>query len=257
LNICGWPRIVQLNNHTKMKFYYENTKHKLGMQIWGDRGSFYELHELLSRCWDCADDVMSRAENCSYIGVVAYFCYTVRHAFMGDRLVKLDGKSINIWGDEMILLFEKEQKRFEVGVEFSWPQMLFIMASWWECLRRRECPAALLPVMREFAENIERLLQQRSKLQYPKLEPYVRGAIYAANPYLMHTMEHINIDYLQRTKMCKPSLDWLAEKMECSSFGTWQYEGYMATLRKYAKKLGCQVEDLEESVDEAVYDIEL
>lgn len=52
-------------------------------------------------------------------------------------------------------------------------------------------------------------------------------------------------------------MDWLADKMECSSFGSWRYEEYMATLRKHAKKLGCQIEELKEQVDESVYDIEL
>lgn len=118
-----------------MKFTFLNTKHKLGMQIWGDRDSFHELYELVSECWECADDVMTRAGECSYIGVFSYFCYTVRHTFMGDRLVKLDGKPVMGWSDGMLDLFEEEQDRFEVGMEFSWPQMLFIMASWWECLK--------------------------------------------------------------------------------------------------------------------------
>lgn len=245
-------------NIAQVHFRFQNTKHKLGMQIWGDRESFHELHELVSECWDCEElGSMSRAEECSYIGVISYFCYTVRHAFMGDRLVKMDGKPVKAWSDEMFQLFEEEQERFQVGMEFSWPQMLFIMASWWECLKRQECPMRVLPIMREFTENIERLLQERSKQQYPKLEPYVHGAIYAANPYLMHTMEHINVEYLRWTRIGRPSLDWLAGKMQCSAFGTWQYEDYMSTLKKHAKRLGCPVEELKEQVDETVYDIEL
>jgi len=240
-----------------MNFNFENTKHKLGMQIWGSRQSFHDLHELLNECWDCAEDVMSRAEECSYIGVIGYFSYTVRHAFMGDRLVKLDGKPLKKWGDEMFHLFENEQEHFEVGMDFSWPQMLFIMASWWECLRNQECPMHILPVIREFTGNIELLLQQRSKQQYPKLKPYVHGAIYAANPYLMHTMECINVEYLQQTRIGRPSLDWLARKMECSSFGSWQYEHHMATLRKYAKKLDCPIEEMRMQVDDSIYDTEL
>ena len=82
------------NKLQPLHFRFENTKHKLGVRIWGDRRSFHELHELLSECWDCEKADMSRAEGCSYIGVISYFSYEVRHAFMGDRLVTLDGKPV-------------------------------------------------------------------------------------------------------------------------------------------------------------------
>jgi len=238
-------------------FTFENTPHRLGMRILGDRNSFYELHEMLNECWTCEDDVMSQVESCSYIGVISYFSYEVRHTFMGGRLVWLDGKAVTVWDDQMFRLFEKEQNRFVVGLDLSWPQMLFIMASWWECLKRQECPTGMLPIMRQYTENIESLLLQRSKLQYPAIEPYIHGAIYSANPYLMHTMEHINVDYLQRSRYCKVSLSRLAEMMKCAAYGTWEYEYYINGLKKHAKRLGCAVEDLEERVDESVYDMKL
>ena len=33
----------------------------------------------------------------------------------------------------------------------------------------------------------------------------------------------------------------LAEKMECSAFGNWQYDRFLSWLKKEAKKLGCGV----------------
>lgn len=238
-------------------FRFNNTPHKLGMQIWGDRLSFHKLHEMVGQCWDCGAIEMTRAQECSYIGVVGYFSYTIRHAFMGHRLVKLDGKPLKSWRDEVFELFERESDRFEVGMEFSWPQMLFIMAAWWECLKHRECPAGVLPIMLEFTQNIEHLLQERSKLQYPSIEPYIHGAIYAANPYLMHTMEHINVPYLRKSRYSRVSLTTLAELMQCSAYGTWDYNYHLDNLRKNAKRLGCGIEDLEERVDESVYDTAL
>lgn len=52
-------------NLQPLRFRFENTKHKLGVRIWGDRRSFHELHELLGECWDCENADMSRAEGCS------------------------------------------------------------------------------------------------------------------------------------------------------------------------------------------------
>lgn len=245
------------NKMLEPQFRFEYTKHKLGVRIWGDRRSFHELYELLSKCWDCEDTDMSRAEECSYIGVISYFCYEVRHVFMGDRLVLLDGKPVKEWSDGLFQLFEDETERFKVGMELPWPHMLFILASWWECLKHQECPMRVIGIMREFTKEIEKLLQQRSKTQYPRIEPYLHGAIYAANPYLMHFMEYINSEYLHWSTICRTSLCSLADEMECAAYGTYRYNGYMSTLKKHAKKLGYPIEELRVQVSDSVYDIEL
>ena len=100
------------NNVREPKIRFDHTKHNLGVRLWGDRRSFHELHEMLGECWDCENPDMSRAGGCSYIGVISYFSYEVRHAFMGDRLVLLDGNPVKEWSDEMFQLFEKEMERF-------------------------------------------------------------------------------------------------------------------------------------------------
>lgn len=81
--------------------------------------------------------------------------------------------------------------------------------------------------------------------------------LYAANPYLMHFMEHINVDYLLWSRTSKISLRQLADMMASASFGSFWYDDYMKNLKNNAKKLGCAIEELQEQVDESVYDIEL
>ena len=157
----------------------------------------------------------------------------------------------------MFQLFEKEMERFEVGMELSWPHMLFIMASWWECLRHQDCPMRVVGIIREFTENIEQLLLQRSKAQYPRIKPYLHGAIYAANPYLMHFMEHINYEVLRWATFSRVTLNTLADEMACAAFGTYRYEDFMSTLKKQAKKLDCTIEEMRAQGDEWVDEIEL
>ena len=57
--------------------------------------------------------------------------------------------------------------------------------------------------------------------------------------------------------VCLYSVKSLADEMECSAFGNWQYDRYLSWLKKEAKKQGCGVEILREQVDESVYDMEL
>lgn len=148
-------------------------------------------------------------------------------------------------------------ERFEVGMELTWPHILCIMASWWECLRHRECPIQVMGIMREFTEGIDQLLKKRSKTQYPLIEPYVHGAIYSANPYLMQMMEHINVDYLTWSIISKVSLKQLAEAMTCASFGSYEYKDFMSTLKREAKRLNCSIEEIRVHADDYVYAIEL
>ena len=70
-------------------------------------------------------------------------------------------------------------------------------------------------------------------------------------------MEHINVQYLQRSRYGRVPLTYLADLMVCSAFGTWDYNNYLSTLKKHARRLGCNIEDLQEQVDEIVYDIDL
>ncbi len=240
-----------------MQFSFENTKHKLGIKIWGSRKTFHELHELLMECWDCEDAKMSQAEACSYIGVISFFSYEVRHAFMGDRLVKLDGKLVKNWKRETFQLFEEEMDRFEVGMELSWPHILCIMASWWECFKHQDCPVAVVGIMREFTRNIEQLLQMRSKVHYPNIEPYIHGAIYTANPYLMHFMEHTNVNILRLSSICSITVKELAEEMKRVAYGTPPYDKCLNMLKQQAKKLDCPIEEIRPATDEKVYEVEL
>lgn len=237
-----------------MNFRFEDTRHKLGVRISGQRNDFHEFYGMLNECWDCT---MPDADDCSYKGVLTYFAYEVRHTFMGQRLTKLDGIPVKNWDDKVFKLFEEESERFEVGMEISWPQMLMICASWWECLRHKYIPSRIVAVMRYFTDSLDTLLQQRSRIQYAAIEPYLHGAVYAANPYLMLTMEYINVNYLKWAKYGPVSMKNLADMMDFARFGTYRYDSYLSRLKRQAKKLGCAVENLSLDVDDSVYDIEL
>lgn len=241
----------------ELRLKYENTPHKHGIRFWGSIEVFYELHELLVKCWSSADYEESRADECSYIGIMMYLSYEVRHAYMGGRLVRKDGVIIKKWNDELSGQFNAGNKAFEVGMELPWSQVPFIIASWWECIRRKDCPTRILPVLREFTENTEILLQSRSKTQYKYIEPMLHGAIYASNPYLMFAMELVDHKYLKSASYRRMSLNDLADLMNCAVLGTFDYSFHLDSLRKQAKRLGCNIEDMKMNYDDSIYDVKL
>lgn len=248
---------IDKNSELDLRLSYENTPHKHGIRFWGSVESFYELHELLVECWDFCDYEVNRAQECSYIGIMMYLSYEVRHAYMGGRLVKKDGVIIKKWNDDLSGQFNADNKAFQVGMELPWSQVPFVIASWWECIRRKDCPARILPVLREFTENTEILLQLRSKTQYKAIEPLLHGAIYAANPYLMFAMEYVDYKYLRSTTYRRMSLTELANLMKCAVIGTIDYGYHLDILKKQAKRLECNIEDLKMNYDDSIYDVKL
>ena len=70
-------------------------------------------------------------------------------------------------------------------------------------------------------------------------------------------MEHISYEYLRWSTFSRVSLSTLADEISCAVFGTYQYDDYLSTLKKHAKKLDFQIEELCAQVDETVDEIEL
>jgi hypothetical protein len=219
---------------------------KTGVVISGKRKEMMELHELVSQCWDADHIDFTPEEDMSYIGVISYFSYEIRHAFMGDRTIEFDGKytSIDRWSRDMYDKFDNEMERFTVGVKLSWPHILFIMASWWECYRHTKCPVELLPIMRDIEKGITDIIQELEPKNYSYIEPYLHGGIYAANPYLMHAMDRAEDLYKEACYTRRTSMRRLAEFMACSAYGTPEYKNLHKTLERYAKKYGCSVGEL-------------
>lgn len=233
-------------------FTFEATPAKLGIRIMGNRNDFHELHENLWKCWKVEE--MTPEESISYLGIISYFSYEVRKTFMGARIVKMDGKALraNNWNDDTYDLFEKEQSRFQVGVEFSWPQYLFILSSWWECFRQYDCPLNLLHTLKLFENEADHILLN----SYKKIEdvrPYLHGAIYAGHPYLMHVMNEVHANYIEEAYYRRLTMKQLASHMERASVATESYKRFTKHLETTAKKLSCTVAELRADIDDAVY----
>lgn len=224
-------------------FTFKISKDRLGIEIYGERAAFEGLHEVLTGCWYREEE--KKEDVCSYIGVLLFFSYEVRHAFMGNRIVSLDGKLIREWNEESYAMFEREPERYVVGVGLCWPRMLFVLSAWWECCRHIDISSDTLALMREFTSGVENVLQERSAREYRYIEPYIHGAIYSANPYLMHYMEYVTYDYLSWINYSsRMTVKHLARRMETGRYGSYQYEFLLNHLKKSAKKNECDIEDL-------------
>lgn len=76
--------------------------------------------------------------------------------------------------------------------------------------------------------------------------------------YMMHAMVHATHSYLWWAKLGKVTLKTLAEVMECSIYGTYEYDKLLDHLKKSAKRNGCAIEELRfADYDEDLYNLVL
>ena len=231
---------------TKKTYKVELMPDKRGVRIWGDRDVFYKLHDDLCECWgDWENDGFTDEEGMSYKGVIAYFSYEVRHAYQGDRHVKKNGRWVDMHDAETCDQFCDENESFDVGVDFTWPQILFSMAAWWECYRHKDCPTSLLWQMREIEAGVDAMLKKVCNSgEYDLMEPYLHGAIYAANPCLRHVFEQVEYDYYRTSRLKRASMKKLASFFKYAVYNSPEYAELYDTLQRNAAKLGCAIHHL-------------
>jgi hypothetical protein len=223
-------------------FKIEVSQNRDGVVIWGSHDAFYDSEDLLADCWFNNEPNLSDEESISYVGIMAFFSYEMRHAGSAGRLVKFDGVPLKRLENKHFQLLETEASRFELGLELPWTYMFFVLASWWECFRNRECPQEALAILREMTDDVARALKKTSKSHFKRLSPFLYGAIYAADPYIMHTMRCVKseVDY----RFTYP-LRAMAEALEkYAVYNTPEYKDFHTMLDERAAELNCHVADL-------------
>ena len=228
-------------------FKFECTTNRLGVRIWAEVKDFRKLYKLVSDSYPLLDG-MTPAEQSSYLGVITAFAYDLRHTYMGSRLVSGEGKTDDDDPDD--------ESRI-VGVEFSWVDAFFYMAAWKECLMHHSCPSGVLPLMRKIQKGMESVLKKASKTYASELLPYLHGAIYAANPYLIQSMEYVILKSFDSSYSTKATLKELSSVMPCTSYGTEAYKRQMDFLKSEAERLNLPIEELSYDTGDAINDLEL
>jgi hypothetical protein len=105
--------------------------------------------------------------------------------------------------------------------------------------------------------QVEYWLEKAMKVYDPtgarKLAGFIDGGIYEANEYIYHYMRSINMDYVMLGGG-KKAFRQLSGLLKKGVFYTDEYNAYRTFLEKEAKRLGCNVNDMEIDDDEVDYE---
>lgn len=85
------------------------------------------------------------------------------------------------------------------------------------------------------------------------LVPFIEDGLYGANPFLYHYMRSINLDFLQLGGG-KRSFRKLPQLLKRGVFYTDEYKEYQKFLEEEAKRLKCEINDLEINDDHIDYE---
>ncbi|KQK26066.1 hypothetical protein AR438_10825 [Chryseobacterium aquaticum] len=221
--------------------YAVPTKKGLGIEIWGIRDDLEYLYEIISKFWN----------NESFYHIKGYedknklissFSYEIRKASYGSRLTK-DHSHYSI-----------EEIPY-VGFRISWPHIVFSIVALRYNMRMVDSNKADIAMFLQLEYWIELAMENYDSAGTKKLLPYLNGAVNAGNDYLYLFMRHINASFFEMNGG-KNSFRKLADLMRVSIYSSEEYDDLLIFLQSEAKKYNCNIEDLELSDDDKIYEIE-
>lgn len=221
--------------------YAVPTKKGLGIEIWGTRDDLEYLYEVISKYWN----------NESFFNVKGYedknklissFSYEVRKSSYGNRLKRNHSH------------YSFEEIPY-VGFKISWVQIIFSIVALRYNMKMVESNKAEIAIFLHLEYWVERAMENYDPAGAKKLLPFLDNAINSGNEYLYLYMRHINATFFEM-KGGKFAFRKLADLMKVAIFLSDEFKDFFNFLNSEAKKHNCNIEDLELSDDDKIYEIE-
>ncbi|WP_016777558.1 DUF6904 family protein [Anaerophaga thermohalophila] len=215
------------------------TPRGIGIKLWGTHEDLNSFYEVIGKYWGEEKDFnLHGSENRDKL--ISSFSYEVRKAYEGLRLKKKsDHPEI-----EAVEYF---------GTKISWVHILFFLAALKFNMRYSETTRFDIAMLLQVEYWLEKAMKVYDPTGARKLAGFIEGGIYEANEYIYHYMRSINMDFfiLGGGKKAFRQLPRLLNK---AVFYTDEYNAYRTFLEKEAKRLGCNVNDMEIDDDEVDYE---
>jgi len=220
-------------------FYTIPTKKGKGVELWGSYDDLRTLHHVIGKFWN-NETLTGKPSFENRDSLISSFSYEIRKAFEGHREKRVHGH----YSLEPLPHF---------GTHLSWVHVLFSVAALRSNMRFIDVDKLDVALFLQLEYWLEHSMEAFDETGAKALKPYVNGALYLDNPYMYQFMRSINMDYFlfgggKRAFRQLPSL------LKAGVFFTEEYNNLLAHFTKEAKRLNCNVEDLEIDDDHIEYD---
>lgn len=221
--------------------YAVPTKKGLGIEIWGTRDDLEYLYEIISKFWN--DESFSNVNGYEDKNkLISSFSYEVRKSSYGSRLKRNHSH------------YSFEEIPY-LGFKISWTHIIFSIVALRYNMKMIQSNKGEIAMFLHLEYWIERAMESYDSIGAKKLLPFLDNAIYSGNEYLHLYMRHVNATFFEM-KGGKVAFRKLADLMKVAIFFSEEFKDFLNFLKSEAKKHNCNIEDLELSDEDELYEIE-
>lgn len=206
------------------------TKNGFGIELWGTHDDLSNLHSIMAKFWG-NEDFLNKKGFSNRDSLISGFSYEIRKAYEQSRLIRANSHHS-----------AKSIEHF--GIQLSWVHILFSLTALRFNMRFMESDKDDLSMFVQLEHSLEQSMNDFDKVGAKLLIPFIDGGIYAGNEYLYQYMRAINVDYFELGGE-KKSFRILPELLNKAVLNTPEYMDYLSFLTKEAKRLKCDISDLE------------
>ena len=219
--------------------YILPTKKGMGVELWGTHEDLTNFYSVIGRFWNDENKLNIKGfENRDKL--ISGFSYEIRKAYEGSRLTR---KTSHFSMDELDYF----------GAQISWVHFLFSLTALKFNMRYSEATKYEISFFFQIEFWLEKAMKGFDEVGAQDLVGFIEDGLYGANEYIYHYMRSINLDYFLLGGG-KKAFRKLPDMLRRGIFFTDEYKAYKTFLENDAKRLGCEVNDIDINDDNIDYE---
>jgi len=219
--------------------YIVPTKRGLGVEVWGTYDDLDQLYGVIGRFWN-DENYLNKEGFENRDKLISGFSYEIRKAKEGSRQKRESSH------------FSLEQNA-HYGTKISWVHFLFSLSAIKYNMRFYRSTKFDVSMILQTEFWLERAMNEFDETGAKKLVGFIDDGLYGANYAIYQYMRSINLDYFQLGGG-KRAFRKLPELLKRGIFFTDEYKEYQEFLEREAKRLNCDVSDMEIDDDHIDYE---
>jgi len=219
--------------------YIIPTKFGLGAEIWGTYDDLNNFHEVIGKFWSDENKASQKGFD-NRDTLISGFSYEIRKAKEGSRLKK----------DRNHLTFEELPY---LGTTISWVHFLFSLTALKFNMRYSETNKFDISQILLVEFWLEKAMYSYDEAGAASLKGYIEDGLYGGNTHIYQYMRSINLDFFLLGGG-KKAFRKLPDLLKRGVYYSNEYKDYEKFLNAEAKRLDCEISDLELSDDDFNYE---
>lgn len=219
--------------------YLTPTKKGIGVEVWGTYEDLDGLYDVIGKFWNHEHYHNAKGfENRDKL--ISGFSYEIRKAKEGSR-------------DQRESSHFSPERATHYGTKISWVHLLFSLSAIKYNMQFYPTDKLAISMLLQLEFWMERAMKEFDGIGAKNLVGYIENGLDGANEFSYQYMRGIHIDYVQLGGG-KRAFRKLPELLKRGVFFTEEYREYRDFLEREAKRLHCNISDLELDDDHIDYE---